>query len=76
MEAAYGEYDRVHNLILQIAEDRNMLYNITPREFEEVVELIFISEGFKTQLTKATRDGGKDIIAIRYNMGKTYCFLC
>ena len=51
-----------------------MLYNITPRELEEVVERIFISEGFETQLTKATRDGGKDIIAVKYTMGKPIVF--
>lgn len=74
LEAAYGEYDKVRDLILQIIEDRDMLYNITPREFEEVVECVFISEGFETQLTKATRDGEKDIIAIKYNRGKPIVF--
>ena len=74
MEVAYGEYDRVRDLILQIVEDRDMIYNISPREFEEVVERVFISEGFETQLTKVTRDGGKDIIAIKYSMGKPIVF--
>ena len=74
LEVAYGEYDKVRDLILQIIEDRDMLYNITPREFEEVVECVFISEGFETQLTKATRDGEKDIIAIKYNRGKPIVF--
>lgn len=39
------------------------LYELTPRKFEELVADIFKDLGFDVELTKATRDGGRDIIA-------------
>lgn len=68
------EYAKIHSLILQIAEDKELLYSVTPREFEQIVERIFNDAGFETVLTPATRDGGKDIIATKYVMGKPVVF--
>lgn len=53
----------IQELILKLASDRQLLNRIPPRQFEEVVEQLFIDYGFSTALTPATRDGGKDIIA-------------
>lgn len=39
------------------------LYDLTPRKFEELVASILEDMGLDIQLTKATRDGGTDIIA-------------
>ncbi|WP_298247327.1 restriction endonuclease [uncultured Christiangramia sp.] len=39
------------------------LYNIDPRKFEELIASILEDFGFDIELTKATRDGGRDIIA-------------
>lgn len=39
------------------------LYEINPRKFEELIASIFKDLGFDVELTKATRDGGRDIIA-------------
>ncbi len=39
------------------------LYNIEPRQFEELIASLMQDLGFKVELTKATRDGGRDIIA-------------
>jgi restriction endonuclease Mrr len=39
------------------------LYDLSPRKFEELVASIFKDLGFDVELTKATRDGGRDIIA-------------
>lgn len=39
------------------------LYEINPRKFEELIASIFKDFGFDVELTKATRDGGRDIIA-------------
>lgn len=47
----------------------SILYSITPRDFEELVAEIFDRQGFNVELTKATRDGGKDIVAIQSSMG-------
>ncbi len=73
-EDAFEEYDRIQPLIMDIARDRNLIYEITSREFEEVVERLFQDEGFETELTPATRDGGRDIIATKYEMGKPIVF--
>ena len=42
------------------------MYGLHPRDFELLVEQIFIDKGFQTELTPTTRDGGKDIIARKY----------
>lgn len=39
------------------------LYEMNPRKFEELIASIFKDLGFEVELTKATRDGGRDIIA-------------
>lgn len=39
------------------------LYDLNPRKFEELIASIFKDLGFEVELTKATRDGGRDIIA-------------
>jgi len=42
------------------------LYEISPRQFEELVASIFVNHfGYKTELTPMTRDGGYDIILFR-----------
>jgi HJR/Mrr/RecB family endonuclease len=39
------------------------LYELAPRKFEELVASILKDMGFDVELTQATRDGGRDIIA-------------
>lgn len=39
------------------------LYDIHPRKFEELIASILKDFGFDVELTQATRDGGRDIIA-------------
>jgi HJR/Mrr/RecB family endonuclease len=41
----------------------NRLHDLSSRKFEELVASILIDIGFDVELTKATRDGGTDIIA-------------
>ncbi len=45
-----------------LAEHPNELYNLTSREFEEFMAQLYNKLGYNAELTKATRDGGKDII--------------
>lgn len=73
-EDAYPEYSRIQQLIMDIAQDRELIYDISSREFEEVIESLFQDEGFETKLTQPTRDGGRDIIATKYEMGKPIVF--
>jgi HJR/Mrr/RecB family endonuclease len=39
------------------------MYEMHPRKFEELIASIFKDLGYDVELTKATRDGGRDIIA-------------
>lgn len=61
----------------QFLEKPNMgiVYQLTPGEFEEVVEEVFKRQGFQTRLTPQTRDGRKDIIATKSILGRPVMFL-
>lgn len=71
---AYQEYTRVEQMIVEIAQNPEMIYNISSREFEEVIEQLLRDQGFETTLTHQTRDGGRDIVATKYEMGKPVVF--
>nr|WP_246814718.1 restriction endonuclease [Ferrimonas balearica] len=58
-------HESVAELISALKQSPYLLDEVTPRQFEEIVAEVFRSKkGFKVDLTKRTRDGGKDIIAI------------
>jgi len=63
-EDLFALYESIPELIIALKSSPDLIRDITPREFEEVVAEIFIGKGFEVALTKRTRDGGKDIIAI------------
>ncbi len=48
------------------------LYDLHPRKFEELIASILKDFGFEVELTKATRDGGRDIIAYMRNAVCSY----
>lgn len=48
------------------------LYELSPRKFEELVASILKDLGFDVELTQATRDGGRDIIAYIRNAVCSY----
>ena len=73
-DEAYQEYDRIHPLIMEIARDPEVIYKISSRQFEILIERLLQEEGFDTKLTPATKDGGRDIIATKYEMGKPIVF--
>jgi HJR/Mrr/RecB family endonuclease len=43
---------------------------LDPRAFEEVVAELFEGFGYVVELTKRTRDGGRDVVAIRHTIVK------
>lgn len=45
-----------------MAENPEALYQLTGRKFEEVMAEIYCKLGYNVELTKTSRDGGKDII--------------
>ena len=61
-DEAYAEYERAEYLLEYHNEK---IKKMSPREFECFVADIFEKHGFSVKITKATRDGGKDIIATK-----------
>jgi HJR/Mrr/RecB family endonuclease len=57
-------YESIKELITALKSSPDLMREITPREFEEVVTELFRAKGFEVDLTQRTSDGGKDIIAI------------
>ena len=57
-------YESIQELVSALKSRPYLLRELTSREFEEVVAEVFRAKGFAVDLTKKTRDGGKDIIAI------------
>ncbi|HSW92046.1 MAG TPA: restriction endonuclease [Candidatus Saccharimonadales bacterium] len=49
--------------------DNSVLYSLDPTEFEHVVEALYHEMGYSTKMTKATHDGGRDIIADKIQPG-------
>ena len=54
----------IREIIKKIKKDPKEIRELNPRQFEELVAELFKEKGFEVELTKRTRDGGKDIIAI------------
>jgi len=57
-------HESVSELIEALKSSPYLLGELTSRQFEEIVAEVFRAKGFQVDLTKRTRDGGKDIIAI------------
>jgi len=57
-------YESIPELLSAIRSRPSLLRDLSSREFEEVIAEVFRAKGFVVDLTKRTRDGGKDIIAI------------
>lgn len=71
---AYPIFNRIQRLIIDINEDDDLIYRISPREFEKIIEQLLKDQGFETELTQETRDGGKDIIATKMEVGGPIVF--
>lgn len=61
-----NETSRIQKVIFEIYRDNSLLYKITPFKFEKVIAELLKFQGFTVELTKQTRDGGYDIIALRF----------
>ncbi|SDK25630.1 restriction system protein [Catalinimonas alkaloidigena] len=49
---------------------RDILLNLNPKEFEWLVEYLYINMDYETELTKDSYDGGIDIIAKKHEKGR------
>ncbi|HDZ3742219.1 restriction endonuclease [Vibrio cholerae] len=56
-------YDSISELVVALKAEPALLTELEPHQFEEVTAEIFRDKGFEVELTKRTRDGGKDVIA-------------
>lgn len=52
------------SLLEKVTSKPEILYEITPRQFEELVCELFERKGYNVRLTRQTRDGGKDLIIL------------
>lgn len=55
-------------IIRRCSKDPDSLFSLTPREFEGLIAEIFRGFGFDVELTKQTRDGGRDVIAVSHRV--------
>jgi restriction system protein len=52
------------------------IFSLTPRQYEELVAELFRDMGYEVELTQATRDGGKDILAaMKTEVGHLLCLI-
>ena len=50
--------------------------NLTPRQFEQMLAELLDDMGWEVELTQATRDGGKDILAyMNTELGRLLCLV-
>jgi HJR/Mrr/RecB family endonuclease len=69
------ETARVKKAIRDIYNDNELIFKIESRNFEEMVAELLRKKGFDVKLTKQTRDGGYDLIAVNNIAGFPYRFL-
>lgn len=58
-------YSNVSGLTNQLRQRPELVYEISPRQFEIVVADVFRKQGFDVELTQTSRDGGVDIYVRR-----------
>jgi restriction system protein len=56
--------------LIRLLREGNDWREINDRTFEEVIAELFDAFGYEVELTKRTRDGGRDVIAIRHSLIK------
>ncbi|MFR4162064.1 MAG: restriction endonuclease [Paraclostridium sordellii] len=55
--------DIIEQKYIYDSQNSEALLKLKPREFEKLIEVLYKSLGYDTELTPETRDGGKDVIA-------------
>ncbi len=55
------------SILERINFNPNGVYDLSPRQFEELVAELMTKQGYNVDLTKATRDGGKDLIIANHS---------
>jgi restriction system protein len=64
------------NLLHQLKRQPDSIHELSPRKFEELIAELLNGMGHRVELTPATRDGGKDILAyIDTDFGEMLCLV-
>lgn len=61
-----NEVPKAQQLIRSVYNDHKQLYQLHPRDFEEMIAELLRKQGWDVKLTKQTRDQGVDIIALQH----------
>jgi len=62
-------------LLRTLRDSPELLYELTPRRFEEIVADVLARLGYQITLTPASRDGGKDIYAAKKDHLGTFLYV-
>lgn len=54
-----------HELMLMVQRNPDLVFELTPRKFEEISAELFTRLGYRVTLTPTSKDGGKDLIVVR-----------
>ena len=60
-------------LLQHVKNNPAIIDKLSPREFEEMICDLLDAQGYKVELTKQTRDGGKDIIVTQKSIMGDFC---
>ncbi|TSD64485.1 restriction endonuclease [Inquilinus sp. KBS0705] len=71
----FDEVSRIKAAISEIYRDNEAIYRLEARDFEQMVAELMREKNFDVELTKQTRDGGYDLIALQDTGGFPYRFL-
>lgn len=55
-------------LLYELSQNPDLMYGLTPYNFECVIAKIFEKKGFSVKITPKTRDGGKDIFVAKHDL--------
>jgi len=69
------EGKKIKKIIKSVYDDHTELFRMEPRSFEEMIAELLVRQGFAVELTKQTRDGGYDLIAVQDLSGFPVKFL-
>jgi len=61
--------------LIRLLHEKGDWDRVDPRQLEEVVAELFDGLGYAVELTQRTRDGGRDVIAIRHHEVKSDKYL-
>lgn len=63
-----------YDIIGRLVKDPTLLYKLDWRKFEEIIAGAYKRQGFEVTLTPRSRDGGRDVIAVRHDIGSVRFF--